>query len=137
LVNEAYLRLIDMHRVQWQNRTHFLAMASRIMRRILVDAARARRSDKRGGGIANVVLDEALDIAEHGLPDLAALDDALRRLDTIHSRQSQVVELRFFGGLTLDETAEVLAVSRDTVKRDWQFAKLWLARELKSEPHER
>jgi len=131
LVNEAYLRLIDVRRMPWQNRAHFLAIAARIMRRILVDAARARHSHKRGAGIENVSLDDAMGVSSPGPPaDLDAIDGALQRLEASHPRHSRVVELRFFGGLTLDETAEALNVSRDTVKRDWQFAKLWLAREL-------
>jgi RNA polymerase sigma-70 factor, ECF subfamily len=131
LVNEAYVRLIDIHRVRWQNRAHFLAVAARMMRRILVDAARGHRSQKRGDGIEKVAFDEQLLIpSEPAVPDLEGVDAVLVRLEAIHPRQGRVVELRFFGGLTLDETAEVLQVSRDTVKRDWQFAKLWLAREL-------
>jgi RNA polymerase sigma factor (TIGR02999 family) len=129
LVNEAYLRLIEISRVQWRNRTHFLAMAARIMRRILVDVARAHRNGKRGGGFMKVGLDEAFALADRPL-ELVALDEALQNLSAISPRQSQVVELHFFGGLTLDEAADVLGVSRDTVKRDWRFAKLWLLREL-------
>jgi RNA polymerase sigma factor (TIGR02999 family) len=130
LVNEVYLRLIETDRVQWQNRAHFFAVAARMMRRILVDFARARLNDKRGGGFQRVTLDDASAVAQAPSVDLVALDEALDRLGSIDSRQSQIVELRFFGGLTLDEAAEVLQVSRDTVKRDWRFAKLWLAREL-------
>ena len=130
LVNEAYLRLIEVKRVRWQNRAHFFAMSARVMRRILVDAARARGNHKRGGGAHKVSLDEALLVARDGGPDLVALDDALQALETVHPRKSQVVELRFFGGLSLEETAEALHVSVDTVKRDWRFAKLWLLREL-------
>jgi RNA polymerase sigma factor (TIGR02999 family) len=130
LVNEVYLRLIETDRVQWQNRAHFFAVAARMMRRILVDFARARLNDKRGGGFQRVTLDDAIAVAQAPSVDLVALDEALERLGSIDSRQSQIVELRFFGGLTLDEAAEVLQVSRDTVKRDWRFAKLWLAREL-------
>jgi RNA polymerase sigma factor (TIGR02999 family) len=130
LVNEVYLRLIETDRVQWQNRAHFFAVAARMMRRILVDFARARLNDKRGGGVQRVTLDDAVAVAQAPSVDLVALDEALERLGSIDSRQSQIVELRFFGGLTLDEAAAVLKVSRDTVKRDWRFAKLWLAREL-------
>lgn len=130
LVNEVYLRLIETDRVQWQNRAHFFAVAARMMRRILVDFARARLSDKCGGGVQRVTLDDAVAVAQAPSVDLVALDEALERLGSIDSRQSQIVELRFFGGLTLDEAAAVLKVSRDTVKRDWRFAKLWLAREL-------
>jgi RNA polymerase sigma-70 factor (ECF subfamily) len=133
LVNEAYMRLIDIKRVQWQNRAHFFAMSARVMRRILVDSARARGNDKRGGGVAKVSFDEALIVSEEPGQDLVALDEALRTLETVHPRKSQVVELRFFGGLSLEETAESLHVSVDTVKRDFRFAKLWLLRELRGE----
>jgi RNA polymerase sigma factor (TIGR02999 family) len=130
LVNEAYMRLIELKRMRWQNRAHFFAMSARVMRRILVDAARARRNEKRGGGGARISLDEALLVAPEEAQDLVALDVALSALETLHPRQSQVVELRFFGGLSLEETAEALHVSVDTVKRDWRFAKLWLLSEL-------
>lgn len=130
LVNEAYLRLIDQKNVRWQNRAQFFAMSARIMRRILVDFARARGNQKRGGGVHRVPLDEAVVLAQEAGRDLVALDDALQVLETVHPRQSHVVELRFFGGLSLEETAEALHVSVDTVKRDWRFAKLWLLREL-------
>jgi RNA polymerase sigma-70 factor (ECF subfamily) len=131
LVNEAYLRLIQIDRVKWQNRAHFFAVAARLMRRILVDAARARSKDKRGGGMPKLSLDEALIPAAEREHDLVALDEALQALSAGYPRHGDVVELRFFGGLTLDETAEVLGVSRDTVKRDWRFAKLWIVREMK------
>jgi RNA polymerase sigma factor (TIGR02999 family) len=130
LVNEAYLRLIEVRQVQWQNRAHFFAMAARLMRRILVDAARARSNQKRGGGAPLLSFDEALVVPIEPGKDLVALDDALTALAAVDSRKSQVVEMRFFGGLDIDETAEALDVSRDTVKRDWAFAKLWLLREL-------
>jgi RNA polymerase sigma factor (TIGR02999 family) len=130
LVNEAYLRLIEVRQVQWQNRAHFFAMAARLMRRILVDAARSRGHQKRGGGAPLVSFDEALEVPVEPGKDLVALDDALTALAAVDSRKSQVVEMRFFGGLDIDETAEALDVSRDTVKRDWAFAKLWLLREL-------
>ena len=130
LVNEAYLRLIEVQRVQWQNRAHFFAMAARLMRRVLVDAARARGYQKRGGGAPVLSLDEALIVPTEREDDLVALDDALTALAAIDPRKSQVVEMRFFAGLSLDETAEALHVSRDTVKRDWKMAKLWLLREL-------
>ena len=130
LVNEAYLRLIEVQRVQWQNRAHFFAMAARLMRRILVDAARSRGHQKRGGGAPVLSLDEALVVPTEPGKDLVALDEALTALASVDSRKSQVVEMRFFGGLNIDETAEALRVSRDTVKRDWGFAKLWLLREL-------
>jgi RNA polymerase sigma factor (TIGR02999 family) len=135
LVNEAYLRLIEVKQVQWQNRAHFFAMAARLMRRILVDAARSRGYQKRGGGAPLLSLDEALEIPGGPTgpgPDLVALDEALTALAAVDPRKSQVVEMRFFGGLTLEETAETLHVSRDTVKRDWKMAKLWLLRELGS-----
>jgi RNA polymerase sigma factor (TIGR02999 family) len=131
LVNEAYLRLIEVRRVQWQNRAHFFAMSARLMRRILVDAARARGYQKRGGGAHVLSLDEDLVVPVEPAADLVALDDALTALAAVDERKSQVVEMRFFGGLNIDETAEALQVSRDTVKRDWKMAKLWLLRELK------
>jgi RNA polymerase sigma-70 factor (ECF subfamily) len=133
LVNEAYLRLIDIKHVQWQNRAHFFAMSARVMRRILVDSARARGNEKRGGGVVKVSFDEALLVTEEPGQDLEALDEALQELEKIHPRKSQVVELRYFGGLSLEETAEALHVSVDTVKRDFRFAKLWLLRELRGE----
>src|SRR5712692_7591673 len=130
LVNEAYLRLIEVRQVRWQNRAHFFAMASRVMRRILVDYARARRYQKRGGGAEQVSLDEVLLVSNEPNQDLAALDDALNALAAVDVRKSQVVEMRFFGGLSVEETAEVLRVSPDTVMRDWRLAKVWLLREL-------
>ena len=130
LVNEAYLRLIEVRRVRWENRVQFFAMAARLMRRILVDAARSRGYQKRGGGASMLSLDEALVVSNEPGDDLVALDDALTALGAVDPRKSQVVEMRFFGGLTLDETAEALQVSRDTVKRDWKMAKLFLLREL-------
>lgn len=134
LVNEAYLRLINVHRIQWQNRAHFIAMAARTMRRILVDSARARGNEKRGGGFEKVPLDDvALDPAISEI-DVLRVDEALQALAAIYPRPHDVVELRFFGGLTIDETAEVLGISPDTVKRDWRFAKLWLVRELTRGP---
>lgn len=131
LIHEAYLRLVDVRHVQWQDRAHFLAVAARIMRRILVDAARAKGYQKRGGGAPRVSFDEALVVSREPSQDVLAVDDALTALAAIDVRKSQVVEMRFFGGLTLDETAEALHVSRDTVKRDWRMAKLWLLRELR------
>jgi len=130
LVNETYLRLIDIKRIKWQNRAHFFAMSARLMRRILVDMARAHGNLKRGDGAPHVSLDEALAVSDEASPSLIALDDALRALAEIYPRQSDVVELRFFGGLDINETAEALHVSPDTVKRDWRFAKLWLLRAL-------
>lgn len=131
LVNEAYLRLINARDVAWQDRAHFLAVAARVMRRILVDHARARHYQKRGGGAVRVTLDEALVVTSEPDQDLVALDEALTALGAVDARKSQVVELRFFGGLTIDETAAAMQVSRDTVKRDWKMAKLWLLRELR------
>jgi RNA polymerase sigma-70 factor (ECF subfamily) len=130
LVNEAYLRMITVSRIQWQNRAHFFAIAARVMRQILVDSARSRRARQRGGPEQHVALDEVPLSIRH--PDLVAMDEALKRLESVHPRKSQVVELRYFGGMTHEETATVLGVSRDTVKRDWRFAKLWLLRELDS-----
>jgi RNA polymerase sigma-70 factor, ECF subfamily len=130
LVNEAYFRLIAIKQVRWQDRAHFFAMASRVMRRILVDSARARRYQKRGGGAERVSLDEALLISNEPTQNLVALDDALSALAAFDVRKSQVVEMRFFGGLSVDETAKALGVFPDTVMRDWRLAKVWLLREL-------
>lgn len=130
LVNEAYLRLVNSRQVNWQNRAHFFAISAQLMRRILVDAARARGYQKRGGGVARITLDEALIRPEERGRDLVALDDALKALASVDLRKSKVVELRFFGGLSVEETAEVLSVSPDTVHRDWRFAKTWLQREM-------
>jgi RNA polymerase sigma factor (TIGR02999 family) len=130
LVNEAYLRLIDSSRVRWQNRAHFFAVSAQLMRRILVDVARARRQLKRGGDAAQVSLDEAVTVSSEPPADLIALDDALTALAAFDARKSKVVELRFFGGLTVEETAEVLQISVMTVNRDWGLAKAWLLREL-------
>ena len=130
LVNEAYLRLIDTSHVRWQNRAHFFAVSAQLMRRILVDVARSRNYLKRGGNAVQVSLDEALAISPEQDTDLVALDEALNALAAIDERKSRVVELRFFGGLSIEETAEVLKVSPDTVMRDWRLAKVWLLREL-------
>jgi RNA polymerase sigma-70 factor, ECF subfamily len=130
LVNEAYLRLVNSRQVNWQNRAHFFAISAQLMRRILVDAARARGYQKRGGGVAKVTLDERLMGPEEKGKDLVALDDALKTLAGVDPRMSQVVEMRFFGGLSVEETAEVLKVSPDTVLRDWKLARTWLAREM-------
>jgi RNA polymerase sigma factor (TIGR02999 family) len=130
LVNEVYMRLVDVRHVQWVDRAHFFAVAARLMRRVLVDAARARRADKRGGDVVRVSLEDHMMVAGDAGPDLVALDDALRSLASVDSRKSQVVELRFFGGLTVDETAEVLGVSAGTVANDWTMAKLWLLRAM-------
>ena len=130
LVNEVYLRLVEVERVRWQNRAHFLAVAARLMRRILVDFARSRRYQKRGGGGERVAFDEALVIDVGRGHDLLALDDALDELARVDDRQSQIVVMRFFAGLTVDEIAGVLGVSTATVMRDWKLAKSWLLREL-------
>ena len=131
LVNEAYLRLVNLKQMQWQDRAHFFAMAARLMRRILVDFARSRGYQKRGGGAQQVSFIGALDVAEAQPTDVVALEDALEALAHVDERKSRVVELRFFGGLSVEETAEVLSVSRETVKRDWTFAKMWLLRHLR------
>jgi len=131
LVNEAYLRLVDLSRVRWQDRAHFFAMSARLMRRILVDHARSRGFVKRGGGATTIPFDESIVPVERSA-DIVALDDALRTLAESDQRKSQVVELRFFGGLTVEETAEALGVSPETVMRDWRVAKAWLLRELRS-----
>jgi RNA polymerase sigma factor (TIGR02999 family) len=130
LVHETYLRLVDSSRVQWQNRAHFLAVAAQSMRRILVDAARSRQSLKRGGEQTRVALDAELTIAGAPKVDVVALDDALESLSRTDQRRSRVVELRFFGGLTVEETAAVLDVSPETVMRDWKVAKAWLFKQL-------
>jgi len=130
LVNEAYLRLVDSSRVRWQDRAHFFAMSAQLMRRILVDHARARRARKRGGGARQVELDEALVVSPERGSDLVALDDALQALAFVDARKAQVVELRYFGGLSANESAEALGVSPETVLRDWRLAKAWLLREL-------
>jgi len=132
LVNEAYLRLIDVRQVKWESRAHFFAMAARLMRRILVDFARSRKYQKRGGGAKRVSLDDGLVVGGEPARDLVALDDALTALAVVDTRKSQVVEMRFFGGLTVEETAEALHVSQDTVMRDWKLAKAWLLREIRS-----
>jgi RNA polymerase sigma-70 factor (ECF subfamily) len=130
LVNEAFVRLVDVRRVSWKNRTHFLAMSARLMRRVLVDFARSRHYQKRGGGAMQVSLDEAHGISTQRGQDLVALDEALSALSAIDERKARVIEMRFFGGLTVEETAAVLDVSRDTVLRDWRLARAWLMREL-------
>ena len=133
LVNEAYLRLIDSSRVRWQNRAHFFAVSAQLMRRILVDFARSRNYQKRGGEMARVSFSEAFEVAEEQEADLVALDEALTALAKVDPRKSQVIELRFFGGLSVEETGEVLQVSADTVMRDWRLAKMWLLREISKE----
>jgi RNA polymerase sigma-70 factor, ECF subfamily len=133
LVNECYLRLVDVRNVNWQNRTHFLAMSARLMRRVLVDLARSKRYKKRGGGAPVVTFDEALFPTPEPGQDLAALDDALLGLAAFDDRKARVIELRFFGGLSVEETSVVLGVSVDTVMRDWKLAKAWLSRELRGQ----
>lgn len=130
LINEAFLRLVNQRDVQWQNRAHFFGIAAQMMRRILVDYARSRRYAKRGGGAYEISLDEALTVSDDRGTDLVLLDEALERLAEFDPRKGQLVELRFFGGLSVDETAEVLSVSAGTIMRDWTLAKAWLRREL-------
>ena len=130
LVNETYMRLIDVKGIRWQDRAHFLAIAAQTMRRILVEFARSRRRQKRGGDAVRLALDDAEDVAQEPAADIAELDEALSGLAALDPRMSQVVELRFFGGLTVQETADVLKVSPETVMRDWNTAKAWLLREL-------
>jgi len=130
LVNEAYLRLVDHENIEWQNRAHFFGVAAQAMRRILVDHARTRNYQKRGGGAQQVSLDEAMTLAADRAAELIELDDALRELAKMDERKSRVVELRYFGGLSLEETAEALGVSIPTVTRDWNTAKAWLMREI-------
>jgi RNA polymerase sigma factor (TIGR02999 family) len=133
LVNEAYLRLIDWKNVRWQNRAQFFAMASKMMRHILVDYARAQHRDKRGGGAVHISLAEAADVPVESSGDFLALDEALRTLESFAPRQARIVELRYFAGLSLEETAEVLDVSVGTVRQDWSLARAWLYREIKQE----
>jgi RNA polymerase sigma factor (TIGR02999 family) len=133
LVHEAYLRLIDLQNVEWQDRAHFFAVSAQMMRRILVDRARARFTGKRGGAAARLQFDEALEIPEVGswrASQLIALDDALNEMAEMDVRKAKIIELRFFGGLSVEETAEVLKISPQTVMRDWKLAKAWLQREL-------
>ena len=131
LVNEAYLRLADVKRITWQNRAHFFAVSAQLMRRILVEFARARHSLKRGGEAPPISLEESVEVSPQRGADLIALDDALKALAAIDPRRSRVVELRFFGGLSVKETAQVLKVSAETVMHDWKLAKAWLLRELR------
>jgi RNA polymerase sigma factor (TIGR02999 family) len=130
LVNEAYLRLIDSSRVRWQDRTHFFAISAQLMRRVLVDFARARNSRKRGGEQIQITLDEQIEAPFEKETNLVALDEALQNLAKLSQRQSQIVELRYFGGLSEEEIAETLAISTRTVRRDWSLARAWLYREL-------
>jgi RNA polymerase sigma factor (TIGR02999 family) len=133
LVNEAFLRLTDARRVRWQDRAHFLGISARLMRRVLVDHARRRGFYKRGGGAQRVTLHDDLVTSPDPAFDVLGLDRALEALATVDARKSRIVELRFFGGLSVEETAGVLDVSPDTVKRDWRLAKLWLLRELEGQ----
>jgi RNA polymerase sigma-70 factor, ECF subfamily len=130
LVNEVYLRLVDCGQVNWHDRAHFFAVSAQLMRRILVDFARSRGYQKRGGDAPHISLDDAPSVCNERDPDLLALDDALKALAELDCRKSRVVELRFFGGLNIEETAEILGVSAVTVMRDWRLAKIWLLREL-------
>jgi len=134
LVNEAFIRLVDIRQIQWRGREHFLAIAARLMRRILVEHARARAYRKRGGGAPHVTFDELLVGPQSPSRDLVALDDALVALAVGHDRKARVVELRYFGGLSVEETASVLEISNETVMRDWKFARNWLFRELSRQP---
>jgi RNA polymerase sigma-70 factor, ECF subfamily len=136
LVNEVYLRLVDIAQVSWQDRAHFFAISARMMRRILTDFARSRNYQKRGGAALQVSFDEALAVSKEQDKEIVAVDEALLALAAVDARKSQVVELRFFGGLSVEETAEVLKVSPETVKRDWRFAKAWLYRALSGENDE-
>ena len=130
LVHEAYVRLVDGARVEWQGKTHFYALAATQMRRILIEHARARKARKRGGGARRVTLEDGIAVSPNGVLDMLALEDALQRLETISPRQCRVVELRFFGGLSVVETARFLEISVSTVKDEWRVAKAWLAREF-------
>jgi RNA polymerase sigma factor (TIGR02999 family) len=140
LVNEAYLRLVDVTGVDWQDRAHFFAVSAKIMRRILVDAARTRAAEKRGGRAERLDHSVPVDLDQFPVPgsdrasELCALDDALEALGQMDPRRAQVIELRFFGGLTVEETAEVLAISPQSVMRDWKLARAWLTRELRHQP---
>lgn len=130
LINEAYLRLVDYARVRPRDRAHFFAIAAQAMRRILIERARSRRSTKRGSGAEKVSLDEVADVSHERAADLVALDEALTKLALIDPRKAQIVELKYFGGMTIEEAAEVLEVSTPTVERDWHMAKIWLHREV-------
>jgi len=137
LINEAFLRLTGARRLRWQDRAHFLGISARLMRRVLVDHARARGYQKRGGGAFKTTLNDALAVSPAPSLDLVALDRALEKLAAIDARKSRVVEMRFFGGMSVEETAEALHMSTDTIKRDWRLAKLWLLRELGGPAHDR
>ncbi|HEX8253567.1 MAG TPA: sigma-70 family RNA polymerase sigma factor [Thermoanaerobaculia bacterium] len=132
LVHELYLRLVDQRNVDWSDRAHFFAVAAKVMRRILVDHARRRKSDKRGGAIVPVTIGAALDVAVQESFDVVALDVALENLEAIYPQQARIVELRFYGGLTIDETAEALGISAATISREWTMARAWLRRALQS-----
>jgi RNA polymerase sigma factor (TIGR02999 family) len=136
LVNEAYLRLVGQRQVEWQSRAHFFGIAAKMMRRILVDHARAQNAGKRGGGLRRVTLDSSFDAEERREVDLLALDEALEALSKLDPRQGRIVELRFFVGLTLEETAEVIGVAPITVRREWNLAKAWLYREMSARERE-
>jgi len=133
LVHEAYLRLVDQREVQWQNRRHFFGVAARVMRRILLDYARKHEAVKRGGSVTHISLDDAVVLSEDNAAELIALDGLLTRLASLDPQQGKIVELRFFAGLSVEETAELMDISPATVKRDWSMAKAWLARELRKE----
>ena len=132
LVNEAFVRLVDQHDVHWQNRSHFFGIAAQMMRRVLVDYARSRQVEKRGGNAVQVTLNEDLIVSNERTAEVVALDDALKTLATLDPRKCQIVELRFFAGLSIDEAAQVLGISPGTVMRDWTLAKAWLRKEIKS-----
>jgi RNA polymerase sigma-70 factor, ECF subfamily len=133
LINEAYIRLVDHKGMRWQNRAHFYAVAAQAMRRVLIDNARSRNYTKRGGGVNFVPLDEAADLAQKTVAELIALDDALTALASLDSRKSKIVEMRYFGGMSVEETSEALGISSVTVMRDWATAKAWLLREISSQ----
>jgi RNA polymerase sigma factor (TIGR02999 family) len=133
LVHEAWLRMVDITNVDWEHRAHFFAVSATMMRRILLDRARRRVASKRGGGLARINLDEIPDVSSRNAREMIALDDALKVLETMDPRKSRVVELRFFGGLSVEETAAVLKVSPDTIMRDWKLARAWLLTELNGE----
>jgi RNA polymerase sigma-70 factor, ECF subfamily len=133
LIHEAYLRLVDQNQVRWQHQAHFFGIAARLMRQILIEHARSHTRAKRGGGVGTISLDEAAIVSQARATELLALDDALERLATIDPRKSQVVELRFFGGLSVEEAAQVLNIAPNTVLRDWRMAKAWLRREINHE----
>jgi RNA polymerase sigma factor (TIGR02999 family) len=137
LVHEAYLKLAGQNPVEWQNKAHFFALAAQVMRHILVDHARARGRDKRGGGQVSVALDEALELSHPSKPSLVELDEALSMLARQDARKSRIVELRYFGGLSIEETADVLEISPTTVRREWTLAKAWLRRELSKDANDK